>query len=120
MDAFLPVLVNKYPTDLECSPQQKGGHNEKVDPSSCTSSTVNRCLHGLVRSRRSTDGFAITIGNSADRLHLCFALPLGSHLGLHSKKMCVCALRCQLRRSLEIPIKPLALALLGASDLLQH
>ena len=33
-------------------------------------------------------------------------------MGLHSKTMWVCALRCQLWRSLEIPIKPLALALL--------
>jgi hypothetical protein len=36
-------------------------------------------------------------------------------LDLHSKRMCVCALRCLLWRSLEIPLTPLALALLGAS-----
>ena len=95
--------------------QQNGGHNEKTDLSSRTSSTVNGCLRGLVRSSHATDGFAITkpIGTPADRLHLCWcALPLGPHLGLHSKEMCVCALRCLLWLSLEIPIKPLALALL--------
>jgi len=86
----------KGPTDLKCTRQQNGGHNEKDDLSSCTSSNINRGLRGLVRSSRATDGFAITkpIGHPADRLHLCWSLPLGSHLGLHSKKMCMCALRC--------------------------
>src|SRR4029079_9964319 len=62
------------------TPHQNGGHNEKADLSSCTSSTVNLCLRGLVRSSHATDGFAITkpIGNPADRLHQCWcALHLG-------------------------------------------
>src|SRR4029079_1658643 len=74
------VLVNKHRPIWDVTPHQNGGHNEKADLSSCTSSTVNLCLRGLVRSSHATDGFAITkpIGNPADRLHQCWcALPLG-------------------------------------------
>jgi hypothetical protein len=98
--------------------QQKEGHDEKADSSYCTSSTVNRCVRGRIRSSRAAYSFAVAkpIGNPTDRLHQCWsALPVGTHLDLHSKRMCVCALRCLLWRSLEIPLTPLALALLGAS-----
>jgi hypothetical protein len=98
--------------------QQKGGHDEKADSSYCTSSTVNRCVRGRIRSSRAAYRFAVAkpIGNPTDRVHQCWsAVPVGTHLDLHSKRMCVCALRCLLWRSLEIPITPLALALLGDS-----
>jgi hypothetical protein len=93
-----------------------GGHNENVDLNSCTSSTVNRCLRGLVRSSHATDGFPITkpIGNPADRLHQCWsALPVRTCLGLSSAfDLLLCTLRPLLWRSLAVPITPLALALL--------
>ena len=97
---------------------KKGGHHEKTDSSYCTSSTVNRCVRGRIRASRAAYSFAVAkpIGNPTDRLHQCWsALPVGTHLDLHSKRMCVCALRCLLWRSLEIPLTPLALALLGGS-----
>src|SRR4029453_7344252 len=94
-----------------------GGHNEQVD---LCAGTINHRLRGLGRSSRAPDGFAITnpIGNRADGLHQCWsALPLGPHLGLHSKRLRVCAVRCLLWRSLEIPNASVALALLSVSAL---
>src|SRR4029078_11973327 len=105
-------------TESRENSQQKGGHHEKADSSYCTSSTVNRCVRGRIHASRAAYSFAVAkpIGNPTDRLHQCWsALPVGTHLDLHSKRMCVCALRCLLWRSLEIPLTPLALALLGGS-----
>jgi hypothetical protein len=60
------------PTGLEYANfDKKGGHNEKVEPSSCNFGAVNRCLHSLVRSSRTTCAFAVakSLSGSADRLH---------------------------------------------------
>ena len=98
-------------------PQQKGGNNEKVDLSSFTSSTINRCLRGLVCSSRAEYAFAIakSLGNPADRLHQRrSALPIRTCLGLSSAfGMLLCTLRPLLRRALAVSVTPVALALLG-------
>ena len=77
-------------------------------------------VRGRICSSRAASSFAVAkpIGNPTDRLHQRWsALPVGTHLDLRSKRMWVCALRCLLWRSLDIPITPLAMALFGEVEI---
>jgi hypothetical protein len=108
-----------------------GKLNAQIQARSSSFGTDNRCFRGFVCSGRTTYAFAIrkSVGSPAGRLHLCWSLPIRTFLGVPRARMLVCTLRrllwrpllqrrlpwrsSLLGRSLAVPVKPLALALLA-------